>query len=113
MDAPIFKFEHVKANIFELDSDEEGDEYICISCPNFEFTFKCIRKHLLSKTHLQAAEDDPDHIELHKQLQSSKTITEKDLLRDKGYYLAFIDLCASLSKLEYGWKVISCKLYGL
>ena len=55
--APIFQFKHIQNVIKEI--RREG-YYTCILCTMSEFTFKCIRKHVLSKKHKENAKDDAD-----------------------------------------------------
>jgi len=110
--APIFQHEHVKANIFE---EENGDDYLCLLCPGFSFAFKNIRKHLVSKGHVQNADDDPDFLPLYANLLSKGASIDSKLeaKRDKESFLAFIQLCVALnlstrqiSKLAKGLKTL-------
>lgn len=59
---PIFKFNHVQ-NIIKLTSKQE-DMYSCILYKDSEFSFKNIRRHLLSNSHKDEAKNDPAIISL-------------------------------------------------
>jgi len=56
--APIFQFNHIKKVIKE--TPKEG-YYTCSLCLGSEFTFKCIRKHALSKKHRENSKGDDDY----------------------------------------------------
>ena len=43
--------------------------YTCTLCPNSEFTFRCIRKHALSKRNKESAKGDSDFLDFRKKCE--------------------------------------------
>jgi len=115
--APIFQNIHVTRVIKKVKNSEN---YECLSCPGSEFTFKGIRKHLLSKTHQGNVKDDDEGFKmllrtLSKSLDESLNSDDNDCQNDfdqsqkrdkdqqkekrkeKEGYLQYIHLCAALN----------------
>ena len=90
----VFENNHVKENIFEK---RTKGLYSCKLCPNSEFSFKYIRKHLLSSNHKNRVFDNQDFEKLMNVLMKEKEESTTDEKKDTEDYLAFINLCASLS----------------
>ena len=84
----------MKENIFEK---RTKGLYSCKLCPNSEFSFKYIRKHLLSSNHKNRVFDNQDFEKLMNVLMKEKEESTTDEKKDTEDYLAFINLCASLS----------------
>jgi len=95
-DQEVFGNQHVKENIFE--KKPKDGIFACKLCPNAEFSFKYIRKHLLSTNHeTKVSAKDEDFEKLLTALKKGKEESVDEKKKDVEDFLSFINLCASLS----------------
>lgn len=93
-DEGLFENKHFLNTIKET---RNKGNYTCKLCLDSAFTFKYIRKHLVSKGHKLKAAGDKDFESLLSVIENDRKETPAEQKIETEDYLSFINLCASLS----------------